>query len=314
MGLIKQPWRKPGLFSFIFVIRMKRVLVIGLVWLCMVGCEKAVDFDLDETLPKLVVDASIENGQPPVVILSKSLNFFSNINPQILAESFVHDAEVKISNGTKTHKLKEYQVPLGAGYSFYYFSIDSSDLTTAFTGELSTSYSLSISYDGQVYTSSTTIPAITKKIDSIWWKPAPRDTSDKVVVMIKATDPRGFGDYVRYWTRRNGGAFLPGFASVYDDLVIDGTTYELEVEPGVDRNRSLNEDERAFRRGDTVTLKLSNIDKATYDFWRTMEYTYTSVGNPFSSPISVLSNISGNALGYFGGYASQYRTLVIPPR
>jgi hypothetical protein len=60
-----------------------------------------------------------------------------------------------------------------------------------------------------------------------------------------------------------------------------------------------------------VTLKLCNIDKATYDFWRTMEFAYSSVGNPFSSPTKVLSNISGGALGYFGGYAAQFKTIII---
>jgi hypothetical protein len=43
-----------------------------------------------------------------------------------------------------------------------------------------------------------------------------------------------------------------------------------------------------------------------------MEFAYQSVGNPFSSPTKVLSNIKGNALGYFAGYASQYRTIIIP--
>jgi hypothetical protein len=57
---------------------------------------------------------------------------------------------------------------------------------------------------------------------------------------------------------------------------------------------------------------LSNIDKTTFDFWRTMEYSYQSVGNPFSTPTKVMGNISGNALGYFGGYATQYRTLIVP--
>ena len=140
---------------------------------------------------------------------------------------------------------------------------------------------------------------------------APGDTAE-VGVVVKATDPKGFGDYVRYWTKRNSERFLPGFASVYDDLVIDGTTYELEVEPGIDRNSEQKMDDYAFKRGDTVTLKLSSVDKATYDFWRTMEYTYASVGNPFSSPIKVTTNISNGALGYFGGYASQYRTIIIP--
>jgi hypothetical protein len=43
-----------------------------------------------------------------------------------------------------------------------------------------------------------------------------------------------------------------------------------------------------------------------------MEFTYASVGNPFSSPTKVLSNINGGALGYFGGYAAQFKRIVIP--
>jgi len=174
---------------------------------------------------------------------------------------------------------------------------------------------LNITVDNEQYTATTTIPNITKKIDSVWWKPMPNDTSNKKVTLImRAKDPPGFGDYTRYWTKRNNEIFLPGSPSILDDLVIDGTTYELEVGPGYDRNKSWNDnqEEGPFRRGDTVTIKLSNIDKATYDFWRTMEFTYQSVGNPFSTPTKVVSNIKGNALGYFGGYASQYRQLVIP--
>jgi hypothetical protein len=140
----------------------------------------------------------------------------------------------------------------------------------------------------------------------------PFDTSGKKVdVMVRATDKPGFGDYIRYFTKTNRDPFLPGFTSVYDDLVIDGTTYEVELEPGFDRNEGWDQ-EHDFERGDTVTLKLSNIDKATFDFWRTMEYSYSSIGNPFASPVKVIGNISNGALGYFGGYASQYRTIIIP--
>jgi hypothetical protein len=158
----------------------------------------------------------------------------------------------------------------------------------------------------------TTIPEITRKVDSMWWRPMPFDTSGKKVdVMVRATDKPGFGDYIRYFTKTNRDPFLPGFTSVYDDLVIDGTTYEVELEPGFDRNEGWDQ-EHDFERGDTVTLKLSNIDKATFDFWRTMEYSYSSIGNPFASPVKVIGNISNGALGYFGGYASQYRTIIIP--
>jgi hypothetical protein len=147
----------------------------------------------------------------------------------------------------------------------------------------------------------------------MWWKPAPPQAEpNQVVVMLRATDPPGFGDYIRYFTRTNSEPFLPPNNSTFDDLFVDGTSYELPIERGTDRNRTISEEDRFFNRGDTVTLKLSNIDKATYDFWRTMEFSYASVGNPFSTPVKVQSNIQGNALGYFGGFASQYRTVIVP--
>ena len=289
-----------------------RFVVLGMA-LFLFGCEKNIDFNLKNSANKLVVEATIENGQAPMVILTKSVGFFSKISPEILSQSFVHGADVFISNGTRTHKLKEYSQTISQGISFYFYTNDSGSLSTAFVGELNHAYSLRIVSQGKEYTSTTTIPNITKRIDSLWWKQAPATTdTSKVIVIVKATDPPGYGDYVRYFTKRNNEPFYPGINSVFDDLFIDGTTYELQVDPGVDRNVERNDNNRFFKRGDTVTLKMSNIDKATYDFWRTMEFSYSSVGDPFSSPTKVLSNIKGNALGYFGGYASQYRTIIIP--
>jgi hypothetical protein len=290
---------------------MKKFLVLA--GIVLMGCEKKIDFKLHDQPDKLVVEGIIENDQPPIVILSKSVGYFSKISADILNNSFVHGAEVFVSNGTLTHKLKEYSRSLGNNVSIYYYSIDSSNLSTAFVGQLNHQYSLRIVSEGKEYTATTTIPGLTKKIDSVWWKKPPvTSDSTKVIVMIRATDPPGFGDYIRYYTKTNREPFYPPMNSTFDDYFIDGTTYELQVDKGVDRNLSVDFDKNFFRRGDTVGLKLSNIDKATYDFWRTMEFSYSSVGDPFSSPTKVLGNIKGDALGYFGGYASQYRTIIIP--
>ena len=95
--------------------------------------------------------------------------------------------------------------------------------------------------------------------------------------------------------------------------VTDGTTYNIEIDQGVDRNQSVDFSHYSyFYRGDSITVKFANIDKATFDFWRTMEYDYQSIGSPFSSPTQVLGNISNGALGYFGGYAAQYISLKVP--
>jgi Domain of unknown function (DUF4249) len=295
---------------------MKKIYQLSLILsllVLFVSCEKAVEFKLDDVSPKLVVEATIENNQPPIVYLSQSLAYFSAIDLNTLANSFVNNAEVYVSNGTLTHKLKEYAIPVGGGNTFYYYSTDPASPATAFVGEINKNYSLRIISAGKEYTATTRIPDTTRRIDSVYWKPSPAgNPPEKVLVMVRAYDRPGFGDYVRYYTRQNSDAFYPGLTSVFDDQVIDGTSYEVQVERGIPRNGSVPENYSFFDRGDTVTLKLSNIDKATYDFWRTMEYTYASVGNPFSSPTKVLSNIKGGGLGYFGGYASQYRTIIIP--
>ncbi len=292
---------------------MKKWLLILLTGMLFIGCEKNINFDLNEAPATLVVDANIENNLPPIVVLTKSLDYFSSVNPSIIQNLFVHDAEVTISNGIKTHRLKEYAQPMDGGYNFYMYSIDTANMATAFNGELNTTYTLKISSEGKQYEATTQIPTLAKQIDSLWWKKAPfQDDTSKVIVMIKATDPPGLGNYVRYFTKKNSEQFLPGRNSVFDDQVIDGTTYELQLDPGIDFNNKVPQDSNFFKRGDTVTLKLCNIDKASYKFWSTWEFAYQSISNPFAQPNKVLGNVSNGALGAFYEYAAVYRTLVIP--
>ncbi|MBC7902041.1 MAG: DUF4249 family protein, partial [Gemmatimonadaceae bacterium] len=60
--------------------------------LLFVSCEKSIDFDLDETPATLVIEATIENDRPPIVTLSNSFAYFSAISPDLLSNSFVHNA------------------------------------------------------------------------------------------------------------------------------------------------------------------------------------------------------------------------------
>jgi hypothetical protein len=287
------------------------VITLGLVFS---SCEKTITFRPNDSEPVVVVEATIENGQAPLVILSQSLNYFSQITTGLVANSFIRNAEVTISNGSGTHKLKEYKMQVANGYTVYYYSTDSASLNTAFTGEFGKTYNLTVKTGGKEYTASTTIPQLTKKIDSLWWEDAPNSFDpDKVIVMGRFVDPPGMGNYTRYFTSVDGLPFLPGFTSVLDDQLTDGVTYNLQVEKGVNRNNDVNLAEYAFfTKGDSVVVKYCNIDKATFDFWRTMEYSYSNIGNPFASPNKVLSNIHGGGLGYFGGYAAQYKTILIP--
>jgi hypothetical protein len=245
-------------------------------------------------------------------VLTKSFSYFSNIDPQLLAQSFVHNADVYISNGTLTHKLKEYSYPLVPGYMAYVYSIDSSSLATAFSGEFNKAYTLKILSEGQEYNAAVTIPALATFPDSVYFKQAPfiPDTN-KRSMFVRAHDPVGLGNYVRYFTKRGSHPFWPGQASVYSDEVIDGTTYDVSFPQGIDRNDPPKADSNFYNRGDTVTLKFCNIDKSTYTFWSTWEFAYQSIGNPFSQPNKVVGNISNGALGVFCGYAAWYRRKIV---
>jgi hypothetical protein len=288
--------------SYIFLL-----ILTGAIFLA--ACEKTIDLQPEKQPAKLVVDGEIEEGEMPIVVLSNSLGYFSTADLGTLLNAFVHNARVSISDGTDSVLLKEYIGPLGA--PFFYYSVDTT-LPVSFRGRRGKTYTLRIETNGQMYKAMTSIPAHGKTIDSLWWKPLPRIADTPYVsVIAKITDPPGLGDYIRYFVKINPYPFLPPFNSTYDDQITDGKTYDIPLNEGFDRGTDRT-NQHAFMRGDTVLIKHCNTDKATYDFWRTWEFAYSSTGNPFSSPGMVIGNISNGALGAFCGYSVQYKALIIP--
>ncbi len=281
------------------------------------SCEKTITLDVQNQPAKLVVEASIESNSTPVVALSSSLNYLSSITREELAASFIHGANVTVSDGIITSQLKEYAITDTSGYTFYYYGVDTSNLAQILIGKYNKQYQLNIKTQGGLeYTATTSIPEPTKKCDSIWWQPVPLTDDTSLCRMFgKFIDPAGLGNYIRYFTKTNSQRFLPGLNSVFDDQVVDGKTYSVQFDMGWDKNSTekISSDNYGFaHRGDTVTIKFCNIDKATYTFWNTWEFSYQSYGNPFSSPVKVIGNISNGALGAFSGYAPSYKTIIIP--
>jgi len=283
----------------------------------LLSCEKTIKVEVENQAPKLVVNAEIENGKPPLVSLSTSLNFFTTITPEELSNTFVHQAKVSITVDNTVYPLTEYSFTDTSDFKYYYYTIDTTNGNNLLTGEFGKSYLLQIqTLDGSEYSSTTSIPFLTKLCDSLWWEPAVNTDDTTLCRMFgKFTDPPGLGNYVRYFTRENDGPFLPGLNSTADDQVVDGITYTFQFDMGWDKNSNEKPtgDHYGFaHRGDTVTLKFCNIDKGTFDFWNTWDFAYQSYGNPFSSPIHVIGNISNGALGVFSGYAAQYKSIIIP--
>jgi len=149
--------------------------------LSLVSCEKDINIKLDPAQSRLVVDATIENEQPPVVLLSQSLDFFGKINPAVLSASLVRNAKVKISDGTSEVLLSEDSVVRGNTKIFFYTTAGSNRF---FRGRVGARYTLTIEALGNTYAASTTIPQITRKVDSLWWEKVFAILQNKIMALF----------------------------------------------------------------------------------------------------------------------------------
>lgn len=297
---------------------MKKYSLLCLLLIAVAGfysCEKEVSFDLGPSAEKVVVEGTIESGLPPYVFLSKSIGFFSKVDLSTLGNSFLHDAVITVTEGSTSFTLKEYQYS-NNGVSFFFYSVDTADFAARnFVGIMGKTYDLKIALAGKEYTATTFIPFV-KPLDSLWAetpKEVNEDYPDLMQLFGSYTDPDTLGNRVRYYTRRNSEGYLPPYYSVYDDAIINGTRVQVQIDAGFNKMDTINRETFGFfSKGDTVLVKWSAIDKSVFDFWRTLEFSYGSTGNPFATPVSVTSNISGGALGVWAGYGASTLTCIIP--
>lgn len=310
------------------------------------GCTKNIDIDIPAEAEQVVVEGTIEINTPPIVLLTKSSKFFDNINVNDIGSYFIHGAALKVtaSDGQQTELVEfclqslnlppdQQELLLNAlGFT----SVDSAQIPNvcvytvpdvinyfvsgncSFMGKERTSYALDIvspplyGSDSVHLTSSTYIPTAIG-IDSLSFgdhvNPAYRDSM--MAVEAHLTVPDTFGNFVRYLTKRNSEPFYkPRSSSVYDDRLFVGLSIALPLERGAPADEKFDLNTAAyFWRGDTVTVKWSNIDSKTYDFFYTLEND--GGDSPFSSPVRIKTNIN-NGLGIWAGYATNYYTTIVP--
>lgn len=301
------------------------------------SCTKEIQLkDLPQPTTQLVVEGHIENGTPPIILLTRNSPYFGGINLNDLSAYFVHNANVSIYSDGDTIDLVEYcvddfpeEVQRQVAGFFGYEVDDSTEIpniciysigdlinyylngdTTVFLGRVGGHYGLKIVSGTDVVTSSTTIPGLLPF--TLSYRAHDDPTKDSLVsVLVTYDDPDTTGNFLRYFTKRNSEPFYaPLSSSVYDDNVIAGSVLTLPLERGQAANSDIDFDTYGyFWRGDTVTVKFSSIDKAHYDFWQTVEND--GGDSPFSSPVRIKGNIQGG-LGIWGGYGSFYATIIIP--
>lgn len=282
----------------------------------LLSCTKDISVKIPHAPEKIVIEGIIENGQYPWVIVTRNADFFEAVDSSTLLNMVVLDALVTVTDGsitdTLSFELDQNQVP------FYKY------VGSTLIGEIGKTYRLTVKADGKTFTAQTSIPNPVQ-LDSLVFKNTEEVKNDSAgFIWFYFQDPDTLGNYYRAFTKTIGkdSVFVHASSSVTDDRNVNGQYIEFPTYRGWNPNltEEQHEAERdslngmprwAFVRGDVVVFKFCSLDSEHYEFWRTIEVQNSSDGNPFASPTTVYTNISGGALGIWGGYGVFLDTLHI---
>ena len=286
-------------------------VVAGLVLLQ--SCEKEITVDMPASDPKIVVEGYIFEGERPYVILSKNAGYFDPIDSAAIANIFIFDAIVTVSDGTNTDTLT-LQPAAETAYGFAYVKQNPTVI-----GQAGKTYNLTVSAIGQTVTSTTRIVPMAL-LDSTKWVEY-EDYDSLGYIYVHFTDPgtdelgyRVFSRRVSANPERNEPLFRPNFYS-------SNRFYKGQpVEFGISRARQFSDqfsednpdpDLRSYRLGDTAQVRICTMDLPNYNFYNSLSNS-DNAGNPFSAPGNVQSNIDGG-LGCWGGYGvNQFQIICYP--
>jgi len=309
---------------------MHKLILFLVVFSVLISCTKEVNIDIPGYKAELVVDGNIETNGHPVVLLSQSANVYSEAYVETYVESFIADAIVKVvvdGDTTELEYLLLSEFPISTQIKFaemLRIELDEVQLlpikiysSHVLKGEAGKAYELIIDYKNKIYNATTTIPQPTP-LNSLKWV-VEEGTTDYGLIKAKLSDPANQFDAYKYDSRRiniqpngepldyvyrNGN----GGGRIFRDRYFNGLTIDLTFKnPQKPKDSTIiSAYKRYFRRGDSVLVKLSKLDKNTYDFFRLKREQLDSNGNPFSTPVNAKTNISGGALGIWGGFSPIY--------
>ena len=269
--------------------RTIHTLLVGLLAAALCSCEKVINVDLNQAGPQMVIEGNItDQSGPYTVLLSRSGNYFE---PSLYFPP-VSNALVVISDDLGNRDTLR-EVASGKYQS------------STLQGAAGRTYALAVTAEGNGYTATSSMPRKVT-IDSMYAVRRVQSDGDRGYdVYVLFRDPPELGNYYRLNLRVNV-ALAPDS--------IDGRRYRLYSD------KLTNGNQAAFRMrirrtvsvGDTVTVDLLSIDKATYDYYRTLNAILTSDRSPTSlSPANPNTNLTGGSLGYFSAYTVDTKNIIL---
>lgn len=248
------------------------------------SCEKIIEFDLAESKEAIVIEANITNNKLPFKV------FISKTSPYFGAKTNNLVSGAKVSVRAEKGKPKYFEETAPGIYTL--------DKTFALAGYW---YVMDVEYEGITYSARSfmneAVP-ISEIGISYFDGFGFFDSGYKINSYIR--DPQNKENYYRLKYYLNGKLTDDNSEiSLYTDKLFDGMVIGLG-------QRSM-----VFQETDTLIVELQSIDKATYDYFSTLESISGNVMEQTASPANPISNFSNGALGYFSAYSFDRRTVII---
>ena len=303
-----------------------RIIIYILCVLLIMNCQKQIEFDLPPVEQTFVVEAVVESGLPPRVIVTNTQGYFDPLDSSSFLNMFVDDAVVELSDGDTTYELVYSFVNSNGVILPGYTSFDPDVI-----GQYGKNYSLHVQVGDKEAHAKAQIPQPII-LDSLWF--FAYEAYDSLgFIWAKFTDPDTVGNCYRWFAQRiNSYTYnydppydnvkgtmkdnrpLAPIGSSTDDKLFNGLTFDFAFPRGEDGILEGPDDEGIeegfYKRGDTVLVKSTTTTYPTYLYVRAMENQAVSNGSIFSSPGNLPYNVEGDGLGVFIGYGVSYDTLI----
>lgn len=250
----------------------------------------------EDIKPKLVVEGWIESGEFPIVMITSTVTPTAEAQKvEDLSKHIERWAKVSISDGEEEVILtglisSRYFPP-------YYYT------TGRMRGEVGKTYKLSVDVKGVHAEAYATIPNPLPISDL---QPVPYGTGDSLYLLNARFNAN---THYKFFTRiiKTDDVYVPAITGMAVNQ--EGAT-EVTIRPGNSLGRP--EKRPAFRKGETVWVKLCTMDASMYNMWKTLDdLIYLSTTPFFTIDTNLPGNVDG-AIGYFAGYGRTEYKVEIP--
>ena len=267
------------------------IIIIGIALSSCKSFTQDIKVDLPAFKKQVVIEAYLEPNKAAQVAITGTQDYFG-----IIGLPFINKAKVKLSDGTRTFDLiQSNKIDLSNPKNPKLFNYTTKDGDT-FSMREGVKYTISVDTGAA--------PLVTA--ETYWLRKVQWDTiktnryngrDDKMNIVFSFYDNLSTQDYYRIMIKN-----ISDSNRIVRDYISD--------DHNSDHGKLVSGTAFDFKAGDTLDLTLYHITKEYYDYLLTSSRARQGVGNPFSEPSAILSNVK-NGSGIFTTLPYERKRVVL---